>query len=52
MSFGGRQIVDPLITDKSDSALYVHSAKYDSDYTKLPKIVKNKYGKYDFANWF
>jgi hypothetical protein len=46
MSYGGRQIVDPLITDKNDSALYVHSVKYDSDYTKLPGIVKDKWGKY------
>jgi hypothetical protein len=32
--------------DSEDSALYIHKLSYDSDVSKLPKLVKNSKGQY------
>ena len=43
-SFGSRFINDPSL-DKKDTYLYVHNLTYDSDISKLPKLVPNKLSK-------
>jgi hypothetical protein len=40
-----RAFNDPKL-DSEDSALYLHKISYDSDVSKLPKLVKDSKGKY------